>query len=217
MSIFFTRWLLLDYNRSRASHDCNISALFSAAKRCAAMIEHFLQILYVFFALTGIYLVCVFLYISVRHIFAEASLASTINELALNIHNTSPENTTNNTSRDLGTDVSYLTPNHYTWHREHFSALRRLPEMSDSTNQDVIMSSCQAEKIIDVIDKAPTYESCCICLVRSTVSTQTKTYSDPFVYQFNDMQVRKSLRKVVCLNSPRLICRDLTLSYVCVM
>jgi len=113
-----------DYNITRTSYDFNISAVFSGAKHCEKMIDHFLQMLYIFFASTGIYLVWVLVSIDLAYVCEKTRPTATINTSSLNVPNASPENSVDITSRHLGTDVSSNAPNHYTWHNQHISPLQ---------------------------------------------------------------------------------------------
>ena len=129
------------------------------------MIDHFLQMLYIFFALMGIYLLWVLAFVCVKYVCEKTRPTATINTSSLNMPNASTENYVDITSRHLGTDVLSNAPNHYTWHNQHISPLQRLPPMSDITRQEIIPSPYQPETIIDVMDETSTDEICCICLV----------------------------------------------------
>ena len=129
------------------------------------MIDHFLQMLYIIFALMAIYLLWVLVFIGVVYIFEKIRSIATMHTSSLNMPNASPENSVDITSRHLRTDESSNAPNHYTWHNQHISPLQRLPPMSDITKQEIIPSPYQPETIIDVMDETSTDELCCICLV----------------------------------------------------
>jgi len=129
------------------------------------MIDHFLQMLYIIFALMAIYLLCVLVFIGVAYVCEKTRPTATINTSSLNMPNASPENSVDITSLHLGTDESSNAPNHYTWHNRHIFPLQRLAPMSDITKQEIIPSPYQPETIIDVTDETSTDELCCICLV----------------------------------------------------